>query len=814
MRHGRLTRPIRVLATVALSALGLTAVSFAGPPSVSPVNPAINPGQTEQFVAVSGSPMPLQETREVVNGSFHTCALLLDGTVRCWGHNGVGQLGNGTTTDSDVPVMVSGLSGAASIAAGQNHTCAVLVNGTVECWGYNYAGQLGNGTTNSLSSPATVMGLTVPAVGITAGQNHTCAVLVDGTVECWGWNIFGQLGNSNTHNALTPVAVAGFAGVKAVAAGYNHTCALQLGNGSTSAVYCWGYNSSGQLGNNTTTNSSAPAQSWVDAAAAISAAGDHTCALLAYGGQVYCWGDTAGSITPNQVGGLGEAKAIASGAVHDCALLAVGSLQCWGYNWYGQLGNGSTNNSINTPVKVSGLSGASGLSAGGYETCASLANGTLDCWGYNAFGQLGNGNTTNSTTPVTVTGNLLPGAGIRQVANGSAHTCALLGDGTVQCWGSNRFGQLGNGTNITPLNPGIVVNLTGAIAIAAGAGHTCALLAGGTLECWGDNTYGETGNGCANIMCYQPLPVGNVSGAVAIAAGGFHTCALLVDGTVDCWGENDWGQAGNGTVGQFGGAFPVKGLNQVVAITTGFSDTCALYPNGYAACWGRNTSGELGSTGVHLTPAIVSGLTSAISISAGNQATCAVLSSGSAECWGYNASGQLGNGGTASSSTPVPVSNLSRVKAIAVGDSTACAVIAGGYLECWGYNAEGQLGDNSTSNSHVPVGVTGPNGVWLTGVATTSVGAYTASALISNGSVEDWGGLSGYGQLGNGTWGSSTTPVLVPSLLLPTVKWTSNSSNVATIDPVTGLATAVGAGTTTIQVTYSGQSATTTLTVY
>jgi alpha-tubulin suppressor-like RCC1 family protein len=828
MRPGKRIRRLGLIAATVAGTLGLAGEASAQY-FVSPDLAYVNSPGTAQLSAMSTAPLPLQGVKTVVSGAAHTCALMLDGTVKCWGYNGVGQLGVGTYESSTVPGLVSNLNQVTAITAGGDHTCALISGGTMKCWGDNLYGELGNGSTGqAVTLPTPVQNLSGPVVGIAAGEFHTCAIISGGSVQCWGWNNYGQLGDNNINDACPlvgpttnceplPIQVPGLSFVTAIAAGYAHTCVLEASTG----VYCWGQNGQGQLGNGSTTQSWVPVQSQLDATKAIAAGGDHTCALLAYGGDVMCWGDLNSSTTPNYVNVTG-AKAIATAGSQACALLSSGSVQCWGFNQDGQLGNGSYNYTLNAPVNVSGVSDAISIAAGGEPTSVSinesgepqepaqtyavLANGTVMAWGLNDSGQLGNGTTTTNPSPPTqVEGHYLPYLGARQIANGALHTCAVMGDGSAQCWGYNANGQLGNGSTTNSPSPVKVTNLSNAIAIAAGWYHTCALIATGSVECWGDDTYGE-GATCSGSSCYQPQTVSGVQGAIAIAAGGTHTCALIYNGTVNCWGQN---YAGNGcTSSAYNCLSGSMGVNDAVAITAGSAHSCALFAGGGASCWGDNTFGELGNgstSSVLLGPTNVSGLagweTWATSITAGYDSTCVLLFSGTAECWGFNAEGQLGNGSTNQSNVPTAVSNLAGASTIASNVFTTCAALANGTLQCWGLGAYGNFGNNSTNNSSVPV-TTG-----LTGVTAVSVGETTTSALLADGTVQDWG-YGALGDLGNGSTTSYSTPV--PTSPLVPLLWSSTSPNVATVNPSTGLATVpagVAAAEAVIEMTYEGQTA-------
>jgi alpha-tubulin suppressor-like RCC1 family protein len=194
---------------------------------------------------------------------------------------------------------------------------------------------------------------------------------------------------------------------------------------------------------------------------------------------------------------------------------------------------------------VSSITDATQISAGGWHTCAlTHSNGAVKCWGYNGYGQLGNGSTLDSSTPVEVSS--ITDAAPVQVSAGGRHTCALLSDGTVECWGNGEYGQLGNGSTLDSSTPVEVSGITNATQISAGEAHTCALLSVGTVKCWGDNGDGELGNGATDDSSF-PVEVSGITNAVQISAGGLHTCALLSGGTVKCWGGNGDGELGNGS---------------------------------------------------------------------------------------------------------------------------------------------------------------------------------------------------------------------------------------------------------------------------
>lgn len=335
-----------------------------------------------------------------------------------------------------------------------------------------------------------------------------------------------------------------------------------------------------------------------------------------------------------------------------------------------------------------------GGSGGADHFCAIKADKTAACWGYNNYGELGDGTNTDRSTPVAV-------LGINNVVALSAsffgHTCALRADGTVWCWGYGFFSAIP-----------VMVSVTDAVSVSAGTDHTCALKADGTVACWGDNSLNQLGDG-------------SLTHAVAISAGGEHTCALKDDGTVACWGYNSYGQLGDGTTAVSSAApRTVSGLSDAVAISSGGGHTCALRAVGTVVCWGWNANGQLGdgsfgSSNNRSTPVVVSGLAGVTSISAGSRHTCALKTDGTAMCWGDNGSGQLGIGSRDApylKTTPQAVVNLSTAVAVAAGEGNSCALKADGSIVCWGANVHGGLGDGSTELSFSPIPVSGGAVFW------------------------------------------------------------------------------------------------------
>ena len=339
---------------------------------------------------------------KVVAGGSNMCGIVSDTTLECWGYNAVGQLGDGTISGgASTPVQVAGLIGVTNIEIGNDHICAVLSDKTVKCWGNNVYGQVGNTTGGQILSPTTVTGLTdVTAVAL--GTSFSCALKSDATVVCWGRNNLGQLGIGNTTDTNTPTPISGLTNVTAITAGQDSACALK----SDGTVSCWGSNQYRQLGD----------------------------------------GNSANSSSPRSVLNLSTAVTIdAGGGYQVCALLADATIQCWGRNDYGQLGTGTAGADQSTPQTVSGITNATSVGSGNGWSCAALAAGNPQCWGFNYYGALAQGFRDGINTARPTPLDAAPFAGAVYFAMGGGGSCAILANDTITCVGENFRGQLGNG---------------------------------------------------------------------------------------------------------------------------------------------------------------------------------------------------------------------------------------------------------------------------------------------------------------------------------------------------------------------------------
>ena len=699
---------------------------------------------------------------KIVGGMYFYCALFSDSTVKCWGANEYGQLGlgdllnrgdNANEMGDHLPTVDVGAGlTVKDIYAGSYHTCAILSNDLVKCWGRNQFGQLGLGDKLNRGDNASEMGDSLPYLDfglgrsvkkLSLGAHQSCALLDNDLVKCWGRNQLGQLGTGDTlargddpnemGDNLPYVDLGLNRTVKDIQSGFAFTCVIL----DDDSLKCWGSNSSGQLGlGHSNILGDGPNEMGDDLPTVDLGPGLHAVSLFSQSNsdaicaelnsaQYKCWGTNtnlqlangsrdqlAVGDGPNEMGdsllplNLGSSKTASMISVFTngmCALLSDQTIRCWGQN-IGALGTPHLeigNDKNETGTALPRLSLGTGLKlkqiSTGNNPCALFTDGSLKCWGVGDFGGTGQGSKKAFGVELSHSGDGLPfvnlgsGRHVSKIFNhGSYHICALLDNQDLKCWGYNAFGQLGlgdinnrgdganeMGDNLTPADLG-----TGRVAVDVSIGwmHTCAILDNGSVKCWGSNSYGQLGLGDVNNRgdganeMGDNLPtvdLGTGRTAKAVSNGSYHSCALLDNNSVKCWGNNQNGQLGLGdTINRGDGAnemgdnLPAVDLGvgrSAISIVAGAGHTCALLDNIDVKCWGRNSFGQLGQEnfvtigdnsnemGNNLAP-INFGQSTVRSIlsSANSNNTCALFNSGELKCWGQGNLGMLARGTSSS----------------------------------------------------------------------------------------------------------------------------------------------------------------------
>ena len=566
----------------------------------------------------------------VAAGNDHSLALRNDGTLWAWGANASGQLGTGNTTPSLVPVQVQNLPlglSVTAIAAGDGFSVVLLSDGTVRTWGRNDQGQLGNDDTVASYVPETPVGLGNTVTALAAGDNHVLARKSDGTVWGWGSNFSGELGGLVPAAQFTPQPVPGLANVAIIAAGTARSAA-GMADGS---ILIWGSPANACLGPASPGYESVRVQIQdVKTAASIYAGGDQA-AIVRNNFRAYLFGSNADSqlgtgdldpvVAPARLlvwpTSTSTAPAYAFGARHTLEL-SDGVIYAAGDNSYGQLGDGTTiNRDLPVALPITGVAIIK-VASGWHHSLALRSDGTVLAWGRNDSAQLGFG---SSSSSATLTPTMIPGLGnVIALAAGQSHSLALKADGTVWAWGSNTYGQsVGTGT-VPILIPTQVSGPAYIAAIAAGANHSLALTSAShpttasrnRVYVWGRGDYGQIGNNTTTARVTTPAFLAT-TGLVEIAAGENHSVARKSDGTVLAWGRNNNGQVGNAYVATIDAGSTAKVLvpTAVNSITTasactdiaaGFNTSFAIFGNGTLFGWGDSSRQQLGYAPSRLTP--------------------------------------------------------------------------------------------------------------------------------------------------------------------------------------------------------------------
>ena len=530
----------------------------------------------------------------------------------------------------------------------------------------------------------------------------------------------------------------------------------------------------------TPATTSVPTTAPPPAAYDIAAGSNHSCTLN--DGKVLCWGSnlhgqlgngesgaTAHSSVPVEAEGITDAVAVGTGMEHSCAVHATGEVSCWGDDSSGELGNGETTDSVPLPVKVIGLDDAIDVTAGHWHTCALHYTGAVSCWGSNHDGQLGNDDMgVDSAVPVSVSG---ISDAVSVSANGE-HSCAVHGTGEVSCWGDNWRGELGNGESGPGAESAVPVKVSGisdALEVASGLDHTCALHSTGAVSCWGNNEYGQVGNGRDYItevlndsFITGPDEVVSLDGAIAITAGSASSCALRETGEISCWGANGSGQLGSREA-VFLNPSPVSvsDIDDAIGVAAGAGHTCALREGGAVSCFGANIWGELGDGQDDLFTSDqvkVVGIDDAVAISSSNHHSCLLHSNGEVSCWGSYWKGPPGDDATGDSPpVPIKVDGISDATDMSAGNLVSCALRENGEIPCWGNLIAGDFIENEDGQiSPVPSTPELQASLGVESVKKISAEGTHVCALETNGKIT-CAGANVFGQLGSGEFGEAMT---------------------------------------------------------
>ncbi|MCI9389386.1 MAG: hypothetical protein HFH54_06895 [Lachnospiraceae bacterium] len=526
-------------------------------------------------------------------------AITNNGSLYCWGDNRYGQVGNGSTESQLTPVKVLenvisvSIYSVGSAMGGYISIAAITNNGDLYCWGSNGYGQVGNGSTNGQTVPIKVLSnvksFNFSDADTAFGEVSVAAITNNGDLYCWGSNGCGQAGDENTEKQTRPKKILENV-VSVELSSSMRDCVSIAAITESGDLYCWGYNAYGQVGNGNTEDQAIPIKVLSDVKS-----------VSLYNG---CWWGSVAAITN------------------------AGDLYCWGYNAYGQVGNGSTENQT-VPIKVldnvlsvSIYDSVSIVPSGGSASTATVAavtnTGDLYCWGYNAYGQVGNGSTEDQTTPVKVLSDIAS-VFVPDYNDGQVSVAAIAKNKDLYCWGCNTYGQVGNGSTENQTIPvKILSNVTSFTSEDSFLGRrsVAALTDNRDLYCWGYNESGQAGNGNTENQLIPEKVLSDVT-SVSISEhnSGMSVAALTDNGDLYCWGDNEWGQIGNGNTENC--STPIKVLENVVSVScydTAFISTAAITDNGDLYCWGSNSYGQVGNGSMEdqTTPIIILNLMSGI----------------------------------------------------------------------------------------------------------------------------------------------------------------------------------------------------------
>lgn len=714
-----------------------------------------------QPIRVGGSPS--QEVSNFEIGRSHACLTTNNGDLKCWGNNSFGQLGDGTTNFYFIPVNVEGIKNVSKISIGENFTC-VLKEGIPYCWGQDDFYSLGTPYAGPMRTAPGIVPDVTNASDISTGRGHTCTLLNDQTVKCWGRNDLGQIGMGSYFPASSPLTVQ-IQDVKQLATGGDHVCAVKNDN----TVWCWGNNSRGQLGQvrGVYQTSAVPMQVNIADVDKVTAGMNHSCALK-FNGSMHCWG-------ANDLGQLGNGTTVDSDSPvgvqnsalitkldagygnHTCGSDSNSILYCWGQNDRSQVGLPNSQPFSSSPVQFN-LARASQVSVGGRTNCFQNLDKSLYCFGSNSFGLLGDGSIfaltlfpsvvlateqshfpgyiddirisdiaraethkpqltwllpvspTNEVSPVisVLVASELPidPISLKVSLNGSTISgLSVVADKIEgQISGSLKFGEntllisiqdtSGNESEITyNLNFSSILNPNLPIKVATGGGTSCYLTGEGYVWCWGSNQSGQLGIENSKFSS-TPIRHPYHKNIVEIALSRNTLCAKNSSGDVYCSGSNESGQLGVGA--DVAGTFLPRKLNfslPVSKLISGDNAFCALHPNNSASCWGNNGFRKLNSFSQTNFPVL--SFINVRDIALAKNHTCVVDLNNQMSCVGHNVVGMLGTGDTVDRIYLTPVQTGLTFNSVTASDYGTCGIGTDAKTYCWGFNTLKEIGVNS-----------------------------------------------------------------------------------------------------------------------
>ncbi len=588
---------------------------------------------------------------QVAAGARHTCAILEDGVMRCWGDNSRGQLAQGHTDAVEGVVAASGLPLVLLLEAAGDLTCIKAADQEVYCWG----------GPEGLTAPTLVEGMS-GVVDIAVGTTHVCGSMRGGTVRCAGGDDSGQLGDGEP-GAPRPAAdvVRAVSGAIRVVAGADHSCALA----EDGAIWCWGDNGAGQLGDGTLADAAVPRRATLlegsgpeQRAVAIHAGGDTTCVVDA-SGALRCAGESPVGASPD-----GAAHAFLGRGVA-CRASAEGRLACF------STGAGDEPWPWTIPDATDVVLGAA-------HGCVLRGSTALQCWGEGPGGALVPGELTRTLIDPTNPPERVPIelSGVTDVALSGTHSCAVAG-GAVFCWGDNRAGAVGPAASFYAVEAQVVEGLE-ATGVGVGDNASCAIVGGG-VSCWGDNSDGLVGQPREVRTVTAPTPLPEVEGVVELDVARRHACARAEDGGVWCWGDNRTGAVGSGDRIRRDTPAWVAMPSPAVELALSDSTSCARDAAGAVYCWG-----ELRRARYETRPVQINVPGVAVQLAGGARHLCMRDDAGRVGCWGANEQGQLGQGLCSVRTSFQPVALPAPAADLWVGSEGACARTTAGEVWCWG----------------------------------------------------------------------------------------------------------------------------------